>query len=290
MTSFSTRARKAIQDRGFLIQGLDPVFERIPIHILERFGFNPTMVIAMFLLPIIDAVAPYVSGFKPNVSFFVAFDDYKNGRLWGQEALMTVCQYIRQNYPDHLLILDAKDGDIGKSNDGYAYRAFEGLDADAVTWDPYLGTTIGSQLDRYPGKGFIALGRTSNNEGTALQNLELTDGRKVFEATVDEWERLRRYGYNIGFVAGATHPEELKAIRRRVGAAYLLIPGVGTQGGDARTVTKAGFGGKYGNMGINVSSASLYANGDEQFAEAARDVMHKLWRETKFNNAGVNAF
>lgn len=269
MIAFEMRVDNANEKRGFLVQGLDPDIERIPTCIRDKWEFNSTMLLVHFLIAIIDATAPFVAGWKPNISFFIDFDDEGNLKFWGQEALAIICQYIRKNYPDHILILDAKDGDIGKSNKGYAKRAFVGYGADAVTWDPYLGATISGQIEKYPGKGFIALGRTSNKEGAALQNLELVDGRRVFEATVDEWMNLKNAGHSIGFVAGATHPDELKAIRTRTGDAVLLIPGVGDQGGDGPTVAKSGFGGLHGRMLINISGASLYATNAPEFAVAA---------------------
>jgi len=281
MAGFTYRLRKANEKRGYMIQGLDPVFDKIPPSVHSRWRFSPVMLIVFFLTSIIDATALFVAGFKPNMSFFVAFDDEANGKFHGQEALAIICQYIRQNYPDHVLILDAKDGDIGASNNGYAKRAFVGYGADAVTWDPYLGGAIQKQLEQHPGKGFIILGRTSNPEGTALQNLSLADGRRIFEATVDEWMFLRDEGHSIGFVAGATHPKELASIRKRVGAAPLLIPGVGKQGGDALTVANAGFGGKHGAMGINVSGASLYADSGPSFANHAGKVMADYQYETR---------
>lgn len=205
MAGFQYRLRNANKDRGLLMQGLDPVMKRIPSHIKTLWSFNLTQMLVAFLIPIIDANAPHVAGFKPNISFFLDFDDEKACKFYGQEALSIICQYIRRKYPNHLLVLDTKDGDIGASNDGYAKRAFIGYEADAVTWDPYLGVAMKDQAAKYPGKGFIALGRTSNSEGTALQNLALADGRRVFEATVDEWLKARKTGCQIGFVAGATH-------------------------------------------------------------------------------------
>lgn len=276
MARFQYRLRVANKERGLLMQGLDPVLDKIPAHIKTVWSFNLTQMLLAFLIPIIDATAPHVAGFKPNISFFLAFDDEKSCKFYGQEAQSIICQYIRQKYPNHILVLDAKDGDIGASNDGYAKRAFVGYEADAVTWDPYLGVAMKGQALKYKGKGFIALGRTSNSEGTALQNLQLKDGRRVFEATVDEWLKARKEGCQIGFVAGATHPEELGAIRKRVGAALLLVPGVGAQQGDLMAVVNAGFCGTYGNMLINVSSGSLYASRGTDFAEAAAGYMQNL--------------
>lgn len=276
METFETRLSIANQKRGFLVQGLDPDISRLPEHIRKRWQFNRTMMLVHFLIAIIDATAPFVAGFKPNLSFFIDFDNEINLKFWGQETLAIICQYIRQNYPDHILILDAKDGDIGKSNNGYARRAFVGYGADAVTWNPYLGPAIETQLKAYPGKGFFPLGRTSNKEGTDLQNLQLVDGRKVFEATVDAWMLLREQGHCIGFVAGATHPLELQAIRKRVSTAPLLIPGVGEQGGDGPRVARAGYGGLHGNMLINISSASLYASDTADFHKDAGNYMSAI--------------
>lgn len=269
MASFVHALRRANQERGLLICGLDPVFDKIPRHLLRRWDVDYTQLIIWFMIPIIDAVAPYVAGFKPNYAFFAAFDDVKNGRLWGQEALRVICRYIRIHYPTHLLILDAKDGDIGASNTGYFVRAFDGYDAHAVTWSSYLGPAIMKQMAEYPGRGILALARTSNPEGSRLQNTICEDGRPLYMHVVDEWLALWKYGLQVGLVAGATYPEELSKIRRRIGAMPLLIPGVGKQGGDAVEAARRGCGGRYGNVMINQSSTFLYASDGKDFAEAA---------------------
>jgi orotidine-5'-phosphate decarboxylase len=273
---FSEALRRANRERGWLICGLDPVLERIPQHILATHQdgnyhllFNAQQAIVDFLIPIIDSVSPYVAGFKPNLSFFIDFDDEASGCFWGQQALAAVCRHIKKNYPEHVLILDSKDGDIGASNDGYFKRA-SGYGAHAVTWNPYLGPATRDQMKKWPHLGLIVLARTSNKEGTILQTGKLTNGSPVYEEVLKEWRIVRMTGGQIGFVAGATHPDDLRKIRKYVGATPLLVPGVGKQGGDAGTVLKAGFGGRHGALMVNVSSDILYADSGKGFALEAK--------------------
>jgi orotidine-5'-phosphate decarboxylase len=272
MVSFLAALRKANKERGLLICGLDPVLEKIPSHIVDCWSFDRKEILVNFLIPHIDAMAPFVAGFKPNYSFFIAYDDVKNCKFWGQEALWTVCQYIRRHYPDHLLILDTKDGDIGASNWGYFARAFDGYDAHAMTWDPYLGPALIEQMKHYPGRGIIALARTSNKEGTEFQTTPAKDGRPIYLHNVDQWVTLWNSRYPVGLVAGATHLEELAVIRKAVGSMPLLIPGVGKQGGDLLQAAELGYGGEHGNVLINQSSSYLYASEKKDFAEAAAEV------------------
>lgn len=272
MTSFLNTLHTANGERGYLVCGLDPVQSKIPTHLKGEWGFNPTMLIVQFLVPIIDAVAPYVTGFKPNYSFFIDFDDEDNCKFWGQEALVIICRYIRRKYPKHVLILDSKDGDIGASNNGYFRRAFDGYNAHAVTWNPYLGTAILSQLKSYPGRGVIVLGRTSNPEGTRFQRGTMQDGKQVYDHNIDQWLELWKARHPIGIVAGATHPEELRYIRKRVGAMPLLVPGVGTQGGSAIDAVRNGFGGTNGALMVNVSSGILYTSSGTDYAKESAGV------------------
>jgi orotidine-5'-phosphate decarboxylase len=272
MVSFVHALAKANHERGFLLCGLDPVLEKMPSHLVDRWDFDKKHLIVCFLIPIIDAVAPYVAGFKPNLSFFIAFDDVQNCKFWGQEALWTICRYIRQKYPEHVLILDSKDGDIGDSNWGYFKRAFDGYDAHAMTWDPYLGPAMIDQLKRYPGRGIIALARTSNKDGTAFQTTVCEDKRPIYLHNVDQWVKLWKSRFQVGLVAGATHPDELETIRSTIGAMPLLIPGVGKQGGDLIEAAKRGQGGLSGNIMINQSSSYLYASGGTDFAEKAGEI------------------
>lgn len=272
MAKFTTVLRRANEDRGWIICGLDPVVGRIPQFLFAKWGHDRTMLIVMFLVPIIDAVAPYVAGFKPNLSFFLKFDDWQRGNFYGQKALVIICQYIRRNYPDHLLILDTKDGDIGASNDGYVQRAVD-IGAHAVTWDPYLGVTVARQMERYPDLGFIALARTSNSEGTSFQSAQLSDGRMTYENIVNAWHHLWLARRQVGLVVGATHPDELRTIRDMVGAMPLLVPGIGTQGGNAKQVRLAGYGGTQGALMANASSSVLYAGSGEDYAVKSQKVV-----------------
>jgi len=218
-----------------------------------------------FCIEIVDATADLVCAFKPQIAYFAA--------QRAEAALERVCAYIRSQYPDVTLILDAKRGDIGSTAQQYALEAFSRYGAHAVTVNPYLG--LDSVQPFFEHGAIIALCRTSNPGGADLQNLMVSHGdgsRPLFVHVADlvanDWSRFGE----CGLVVGATYPNELAAVRAVARDLPILVPGIGQQGGDAAAVVSAG--GTADGFGLIISSsrAVLYASSDDDFAEAARAV------------------
>ena len=241
--------------QSMLCVGLDPDPSRMPtVFAHNRYG------IYEFCKAIVDATAQTVCAFKPQFAYFAA--------QRAEPELEQVCHYIRSAYPEVVLILDAKRGDIGSTAEQYAIEAFDRYGADAVTVNPYLGTDSIEPYLRYGERGVFVLCRTSNPGGGDFQSLDV-GGEPLYahiaRRAALEWSELGE----CGVVVGATVPNELRAIRAIVGDMPILVPGVGAQGGDvnasvAAGATAAGFG-----MVINSSRAILYASSGADFADAA---------------------
>lgn len=218
---------------------------------------------ADFCIAIVDATAPYVCAFKPQIAYFAA--------VGAEPQLERVCEHIRSAHPNIPLILDAKRGDIGDTAKLYAREAFERYGADAVTVNPYLGTDSLEPFFAHSGKGVIVLCRTSN-AGSGTFQTQLIDGHPLYEhvarRAADEWSQMGE----VGVVVGATYPEELARVRSLVGDMPLLVPGVGAQGGDAATVLRVGRASNGYGLIVNSSRAVLYASDGADFAEAAARV------------------
>ena len=243
---------------SMLCVGLDPDGERMPAPLR-----GAPDAIEKFCRAIVDATASAACAFKPQIAFFAS--------LGAEAQLEKVCAYVREQYPSHVLILDAKRGDIGSTAEHYAREAFVRYGADAVTVNPYLGTDSIEPFLRYEGKGTIVLCRTSNAGGDDFQSL-LVDGQplytRVARKVANEWSRMGE----CGLVVGATYPAEIAIVRDIVGDLPLLIPGVGAQGGDVQATVRAGTTAMGTGMIINSSRAILYASDGDDFAEAAGQV------------------
>ena len=240
-----------------LCVGLDPDVARLPGAMKGR---NDAL--ADFCISIVDATAPYVCAFKPQIAYFAAV---------GAEAqLERVCTHIRSAHPDVPLILDAKRGDIGDTAKLYAREAFERYGADAVTVNPYLGTDSLEPFLSWSGRGVIVLCRTSNAGSGTFQS-QMIDGSPLYEhvarRAADEWSKMGE----VGLVVGATYPDELARVRSLVGDIPLLVPGVGAQGGDAATVLRVGRASNGYGLIINSSRAVLYSSSGDDFAVAAAE-------------------
>ena len=240
-----------------LCVGLDPDPAKIPAHL------NGPDAIFRFCADIADATADLACSFKPQIAYFAAI---------GAEAqLEKLCEHIRTNHPQVVLILDAKRGDIGPTAERYAHEAFVRYGADAVTVNPYLGTDSLEPFLAHTGKGVIVLCRTSNPGSGDLQMLT-TDGRPMYQhvahMAADQWSKMGE----VALVVGATYPAELATVRGIVGDMPLLVPGIGAQGGDVVATVNAGSTANGTGMMINSSRAILYASNGEDFAEAARRV------------------
>ena len=241
--------------RSMLCVGLDPDPTRMPFPLDGVPDATET-----FCKAIIDATADLVCAFKPQIAYFAS--------QGAERALERVCRYIREEYPDVTLVLDAKRGDIGPTAEHYAEEAFGRYGAHAVTVNPYLGTDSVAPYFEYGG-GVIALCRTSNPGGDDVQSL-IADGRPIYahvaELVANEWSRRG----DCGLVVGATYPSELADIRAIAPDLPLLVPGVGAQGGDAATVVEHGASASGRGLIVSSSRAILYASSGSDFAEAAR--------------------
>jgi orotidine-5'-phosphate decarboxylase len=244
---------KQIRDKkSFLCVGLDPDVSKIPQHIIE----DDEDTIYLFNRLIIDATAPYCVAFKPNTAFYEAYG------LSGMESLEKTIKYIKLNYPDHFLIADAKRGDIGNTSTMYAKAFFNRLNADAITIAPYMGSDSVKPFLAFENKWAIVLGLTSNEGSADFQQLKLTDKElylKVIE-TCASWGTAN----NMMFVIGATKASMLGEIRKLIPNHFLLVPGVGAQGGSLEEVTKYGLNKDIGLL-INASRSIIYAGNGENF-------------------------
>jgi len=250
--TFDDKLRSAIgKNNSLLCVGLDTDVSRLPE------GVNA----ASFNRAIIDATRDIVCAYKPNLAF------YEARGIEGLRVLEETLAYVPSGIP---VIGDAKRGDIGNTATFYARALFETLGFDAATVNPYLGFDSVEPFIRYVDRGIFLLCRTSNRSARDFQDL-VVDGRPLFEHVAHkamEWNTNN----NIGLVVGATYPEELGRIRRLCPSTPLLIPGIGSQGGDVEAVVRHGTDETGAGILVNVSRAVLYASGCSDFAAAARGV------------------
>ncbi len=255
--NFITKLELAQQkNNSLLCVGLDPVMERLPP--LCRQKKEPFL---SFNRALIAATANLVCAYKPQIAHYAAC---------GAEAeLLATIRYIKENYPDIPVILDAKRGDIGSTAEKYALEAFERYQADAVTVNPYLGGDSLEPFLRYAEKGVVILCRTSNPGGADLQGL-MVEGEALYLKLARLAAGVWNKNGNILLVVGATWPEELARVREIVGDIPLLVPGVGAQGGDVAAVLDAGLDRRGLGLVINSSRGIIYASSGDDFAVAAR--------------------
>jgi orotidine-5'-phosphate decarboxylase len=248
--------------RSFLCVGLDPDPARLPKHLLKH--DNPVL---EFNRQIIDATAPYCVAFKPNTAFYEA-----NGAA-GWETLAETLAHIPRT---HLAIADAKRGDIGNTSRMYAKAFFEDLKADALTVAPYMGADSVQPFLDFPNKWVVLLALTSNSGSQDFQMLRYHD-QHLYEYVIGaaaEWGTHEQ----LMFVVGATQTQELENVRRLAPEHFLLVPGVGAQGGSLDEVAKFGMNKNCGLL-VNASRSILYASDGEDFAEAAAAEAKKLQQE-----------
>ena len=253
---------------SFLCVGLDMDIKKIPAHLLEC--ENPVM---EFNKAIIDATAPYCVAYKPNTAF------YETMGAKGWENLQETVDYIRTKYPEKLIIADAKRGDIGNTSAMYARTFFETMGVDAVTVAPYMGEDSVKPFLGYDGKWVVLLALTSNKGSHDFQVKTLEDGKKLFEqvlTTSKEWGS----DDTMMYVVGATQSEMLAEIRKIIPDHFLLVPGVGAQGGSLAEVSRHGMTKECGLL-VNASRSIIYASNGEDFAEAAATEAKKLAEEMK---------
>lgn len=253
---------------SFLCVGLDTDLKKIPEHLLKEedpiFAFNKA---------IIDATAPYAIAYKPNLAF------YESAGAAGWISLEKTVKYLKENYPDQFIIADAKRGDIGNTAGLYARSFFEHLDVDALTVAPYMGEDSVTPFLGYDGKWVILLALTSNPGSKDFQMIEDKHGKRVFEDVI---KKSSHWGspVNMMYVVGATRGEMFKDIRAVAPRSFLLVPGVGAQGGSLEEVVKYGIIDECGLI-VNSSRGIIYASKGEDFAEAAGREAAKLAAQMK---------
>lgn len=252
--------------KSFLCVGLDTDINKIPEHLKKEedsiFAFNKA---------IIDATAPYCVAYKPNLAFYECYG------LKGMIAFEKTIKYLKENHPNHFIIADAKRGDIGNTSKMYAQTFFEEYNLDSVTVAPYMGEDSVKPFLEYDGKWVILLALTSNKGSHDFQLTEDKQGERLFEKVLkksQEWGTTE----NLMYVVGATQGKMFEDIRRIAPNHFLLVPGVGAQGGSLQEVCKYGMTKDCGLL-VNSSRGIIYASKDEDFAEIAAQKAKELQLE-----------
>ena len=250
---------------SFLCVGLDIDLSKIPTHIL-----NEKDPIFVFSKSIIDATHKYAVAYKPNLAFFEAYG------IKGWKAFGKTIDYINKNYPNHFIIADAKRGDIGNTSGRYAKAFFENYGVDAVTISPYMGRDSIEPFLSYKDKYAVLLTLTSNEGSKDLQYIE-EKGIPVYEKVLRLSTKFEN-AHNLMYVVGATKSENLKSIRNIVPDSFLLIPGIGAQGGNLKEVVLNGINSNCGLI-VNSSRGIIYASQGNDFAEKAAEKAFELQKE-----------
>ncbi|MCI6161512.1 MAG: orotidine-5'-phosphate decarboxylase [Prevotellaceae bacterium] len=261
--------------KTFLCVGLDTDINKIPPHLLERenpvFDFNKA---------IVDATAPYCMAYKPNLAF------YESMGTKGLVAFEKTIKYIQEHHPSHFIIADAKRGDIGNTSTMYARTFFEEYDVDSLTVAPYMGEDSVKPFLEYKDKWVVLLALTSNRGSLDFQLTENAKGERLFEQVLKtslQWGNKN----NMMYVVGATQGEMFKDVRKIVPESFLLVPGVGAQGGSLQDVCKHGMTKDCGLI-VNSSRGIIYASKDKDFAEVAAQKAKELQieMEAELNKMG----
>ena len=252
---------------SFLCIGLDTDLEKIPTYLLSEedpiFAFNKA---------IIDATHKFAVAFKPNIAFYEA-----HGKK-GWKSLYKTIEYLNSNYPEIFTIADAKRGDIGNTSSMYAKAYFQEMAFDSVTVAPYMGKDSVEPFLAFKDKHTILLALTSN-EGAFDFQTKLVDGVELYKQVL-ETSKTWKNSENLMYVVGATKAEFLADIRKIIPNHFLLVPGVGAQGGNLQEVCKYGMNRQVGLL-INSSRGIIYASQDENFAKAAAENATKLQLQMK---------
>lgn len=251
--------------KSFLCIGLDVDITKIPKHLLASddpiFEFNKA---------IIDATNDLCVSYKPNTAFYEAYG------IKGWQSLQKTIQYINEKYPEIFTIADAKRGDIGNTSSMYAKAFFEDLNFDSVTVAPYMGKDSVEPFLAFEKKHTILLALTSN-EGAFDFQTKKTEEKEMYKVVL-ETSKTWKNAENLMYVVGATKAEYFSEIRKIVPNSFLLVPGVGAQGGSLQEVCKFGKNDHVGLL-INSSRGIIYASSGEDFAEKAREEALKLQQE-----------
>jgi orotidine-5'-phosphate decarboxylase len=253
------------QKKSFLCIGLDVDLNKIPKHLLSLedpiFEFNKA---------IIDATHDLCVSYKPNIAFYEAYG------INGWISLQKTINYINENYPEIFTIADAKRGDIGNTSSMYAKAFFEDLNFDSVTVAPYMGKDSVEPFLAFENKHTIMLALTSNEGAFDFQTL-VVDGRELYKKVL-ETSKSWKNSKNLMYVVGATKAEYFTEVRKIVPDSFLLVPGVGAQGGSLSEVCKYGMNDNIGLL-INSSRGIIYASSGADFAAKAREEAFKMQQE-----------
>ena len=263
--------RQIFQKKSFLCVGLDVDLNKVPKHLMDEedpiFTFNKQ---------IIDATAPYCVAYKPNLAFYEAY-----GVKWLTAFEKTV-KYIQENYPEQFIIADAKRGDIGNTSKMYAKTFFGEYKVDALTVAPYMGEDSVVPFLTYESEKkpwVILLALTSNKGSFDFQQTTDTEGTRLFEKVIvksQEWGTPE----NLMYVVGATRGEMFKDIRKVAPTHFLLVPGVGAQGGSLQDVCQFGMTKDCGLL-VNSSRGIIFADNTERFADVAAEKARELQSQMK---------
>ena len=258
--------------QSFLCVGLDTDLKKVPQYLMDQAAkdssFDP---IFEFNKAIIDATAPYCIAYKPNLAFYEAHG------VKGWIAFEQTVKYIRDQYPDLFIIADAKRGDIGNTSKLYARTFFEEMDVDAVTVAPYMGEDSVTPFLGYEGKWVILLALTSNKGSQDFQLTQDAEGERLFEKVLTRSQQWADAGQMM-YVVGATQGSAFADIRRLAPDHFLLVPGIGAQGGSLEEVCNYGWNDHCGLI-VNSSRAIIYADSTERFAEVAGDKAREVQQQ-----------
>ena len=262
--------------KSFLCVGLDTDLKKVPQHILNEedpiFSFNKA---------IIDATAPYCVSYKPNLAFYEAFG------VKGLVSFEKTVKYLKENYPHHFIIADAKRGDIGNTSAMYARTFFEEYDIDSLTVAPYMGEDSVTPFLGYEGHWVILLALTSNKGSLDFQMTTDEQGERLFEKVL---KKSQQWGTkdNMMYVVGATQGRMFEDIRKLAPEHFLLVPGVGAQGGSLEEVCRYGMTSDCGLL-VNSSRGIIYASTGSDFAEVAGQKAKELQEQmaVQLQSAGV---
>ncbi len=263
------------EKRSFLCVGLDSDIKKLPAHLQGNedavFEFNKA---------IIDATAPYTVAYKPNLAF------YEAGGVKGWISFEKTVNYIKENYPEIFIIADAKRGDIGNTSALYARSFFEEMRVDSITVAPYMGEDSVKPFLTYEGSWVILLALTSNPGSHDFQLTKDENGTMLFEKVL---ETSKAWGSdeNMMYVVGATQGKSFENVRRIVPTHFLLVPGVGAQGGSLEEVCKYGMNDDCGLL-VNASRAIIFADGSENFASVAAEKAYDYQQQMEKELAARN--
>ena len=251
--------------KSFLCIGLDVDLEKIPQHLLAKedpiFEFNKA---------IIDATHHLAVAYKPNIAFYEAYG------IEGWQALEKTISYLNEKHPDIFTIADAKRGDIGNTSTRYAKAFFSDLNFDSITVAPYMGEDSVVPFLEFENKHTILLALTSNRGAFDFQTKKV-DGEEVYKKVLQTSQTWKNH-YNLMYVVGATKAEYFAEIRKIIPDSFILVPGVGAQGGSVAEVCKYGLNENVGLL-INSARGIIYASTEENFADAAAEKAKELQQE-----------